>query len=145
MRAIDFPAFLLDVLAGVHRLPTDILRFAFVPGRPPTATEVIEQLAPIALDVLAEQTLSVEHGTVRMEIAPVTIAAGPGGVGRSRYAVLYNASALENAKGKTGHPVIRGFDLGKGAELGPGEKLQIAFPSGVFTFGEAPQRDDLVL
>lgn len=51
----------------------------------------------------------------------------------------------ENAKGKTRHPVIRGFDLGKGVGLVPGEKLQIVFPSGLFMFGAAPPCGDRVL
>ena len=121
-----------DLACGIHNLREHVLKIALCNVQPDIAADsILDDVGEIepgnGYDPGGSVALQVPDakpvpGTFELVLSPVVFrATEPGLIGPFQWAVLYNASALMNARGRQGHPLIAAWAYRREIDLEDGE------------------------
>jgi len=131
-----FTCFSADLACGVHNLRDHVLKIALCAVEPdPAADEVLDDISEVepghgyeAGGGITLQKLVSENGVLSLILSPVVFKNASTSddetadlIGPWQWAVLYNASAAHNHRGRKGHPLIAAWAYRREIDLGPQE------------------------
>lgn len=125
-----FHCFAEDLCCGIHNLREHVLKVALCSVEPDIAADcVLDDVGEIepgnGYDPGGALTLQSDaasvNGAFELVLSPV-IWRATGPIGPFQWAVLYNASALMNARGRQGHPLIAAWAYRREIDLDDGEQ-----------------------
>jgi hypothetical protein len=125
-----FNCFPQDLCCGVHNLRDDVLKVALADVEPNlVADQLLDDIGEIdpgyGYDpggMIAVQSRTKQPiGGFELALSAVVFKAYGGIIGPFRHIVLYNATAVRNAAGKEGHPLIASWNYRDSIHLEDGE------------------------